>query len=374
MRRLEQEKTNLANYDEQLKRLKPKAKTPASKRKYEQEKANLESWKRMAQKSIDRLESIKHGSEDINAESWRKSYRDTVKKAISKGEQVPPEVANQHPEFRKAVDARQRYEKGWNTSFKNKSLAVDESRKADRGYKAKRQDGKDMTDDHQQYIETVVDEVEQALGVSLKEAFAATDVTFAHTNGKHPFLSDAGGMYHPTERTVTMGIRFLWMDIKSGAHEIGHWLDYEGGKAMGKSRRVKVSGTRSANVAYASEDEHWNNGVTSLASQLMNNSYDARKLAKAKLKDARTDEEKAEIQKNKTHLGAYWHTPREIWARLFEQYVSEELAGESKLAAEDLKYYRSGPAYWSESAWKQLRPLVKSAIERKLNAIKSTTR
>jgi hypothetical protein len=108
---------------------------------------------------------------------------------------VPESVIAQYPEFSVAATARARYQKGWRTSVANKSIAIDNTMQTDRGFKVKRQDGKPITPEQIAKINQAVAEVESIVG-SLQDLFLQTDITIAHTSGKHPFLSGAGGMYH----------------------------------------------------------------------------------------------------------------------------------------------------------------------------------
>ena len=65
------------------------------------------------------------------------SYVELVKEAIKHGKPVPELAIAQYPEFSVAATARARYQNGWNTSFANKSIAVDNTVQTDRGYKVK---------------------------------------------------------------------------------------------------------------------------------------------------------------------------------------------------------------------------------------------
>ena len=105
----------------------------------------------------------------------------------------------------------------------------------DRGYKVKCQDGKPITPEHIAEIDQAVAEIESVVD-SLQDLFLQTDITIAHTSGKHPFLSGAGDMHHYDERTVTMGTRAC----NAMAHELGNWLDIEFDRFIGIEHLMRI--------------------------------------------------------------------------------------------------------------------------------------
>lgn len=92
------------------------------------------------------LARLKSGEwKQINTNYLHEQYAKMVKKAVSTGQPVPQHIINQAPEYKAAQTARERYEKGWRTSFANRSVAINEQMKDELGYKVKRQDGKPIT-------------------------------------------------------------------------------------------------------------------------------------------------------------------------------------------------------------------------------------
>lgn len=179
-------------------------------------------------------------------------YRRDLSRAVLDGRRVSKTV-ERSAVYREVVENRKRYEKGLNTSFANRSVAVDDSMKSERGYKTKRQDGKPMTVVQLAEIDDIVTDFESVVG-SMVNLFAKTDLTIAHTNGKHPFMRSAGGIYHSTERTISVGVVVAGTPIRAGAHELAHWLDAEAGSAMGVSVRLSNSSRRrSHDSTYLSE-------------------------------------------------------------------------------------------------------------------------
>jgi hypothetical protein len=334
--------------------------------------------------SVAKQESTGEAAEK-RQESIRQKYRDEINAHISKGLVTDPKIIDQHPEFRLARTARERYEKGLHTSFANKSIAVDTSMKARRGYKAKQQDGRELSEANRKELEQGVDEIEAAIG-SLKDLFEYTDVTLAHTNGKYPFLSTAGGLYHGNDRTITSGtkIKTIFGDVetKALAHEVGHWLDFEAGRAMGwngtayhysvgsRGRGKRVSTTslaeRNQQLEHDASDK---SDLIERATGLINDQREVIRRTKATLKKARDDEDRANIELAKVTLGPYWRSPTEVWARLFEQYVGDH-HGESKgQKSHNGRDYFKRPGYWSEKDWQNLKPLVKKEIDRRLELL-----
>jgi hypothetical protein len=67
-------------------------------------------------------------------------------------------------------------------------------------------------------------------------------------------------------------------------------------------------------------------------------------------------------------LSPYWQRPREIWARLFEQYIWTKRGRQEGVAAGG--QYTELLAYWPERDWAQLEPLVEAEIKRRLALIR----
>jgi probable phosphoglycerate mutase len=327
------------------------------------EQANLKYWKELLESYKDR--------DPRQAQKFKTEYRDLVKKAVSHGSPVPDEVIAQHLEFSLARDARERYEKGRHTSFANKSVAVNDTMRKEEGFKVKRQDGKPITEEQIKEISTGVDEMVKVLGPELRDMMRGTDLTISHTNGKHPFLSDAGGMYHPVDRTISAGIDdFLGRPVRALAHELGHWLDYESGRVLNTKALIRPkSGGASTETHYVSEADRSTKPLYELARRTMSDTRQAERMVKTvKLADLPEDE-RAKIERMKVVLGAYWHEPRELWARMFEQYIATKL-GRGSLAAESPERYQNMPAWWTSEAWKKIEPLFEEALKSRMDAMR----
>jgi hypothetical protein len=57
----------------------------------------------------------------------------------------------------------------------------------EKGYKVKRQDGKEIHDKQIAEIDTGINEIQAAVGTT-KDIMQKSDLTIAHTSGKFPFL------------------------------------------------------------------------------------------------------------------------------------------------------------------------------------------
>lgn len=338
---------------------------PRNKPTSERDRKLIEEAMERSRYELERLKTS--GLTDGEKHALTQQYFETVKQAIKQNLKVPDKVLDQRPEFRKAQDNWERYRKGWHTSFANKSIAVDARMQQARGFKAKRQDGKPISNAQVTEIAVGLDEIEKAIG-PLRDVLLASDVTIAHTNGKHPFLSDAGGMYHNNERTITTGVAIRGKSTPSLAHELGHWLDIEAGSKLGKSVRVGKTTFRPSTSLAESQQRYGGDALIERARFLMQDKREARELAKAKKSKAETDDERDQIEWASIKLGPYWYEPREIWARLFEQYVSFKLGGNVGVSAQSS--YAKHPAYWSDAEFAGLVPDMEKAIEHRLKVLR----
>ena len=305
------------------------------------------------------------GPSPTQMQRWRDTYIETVKKAISKGEAVPQAVVNQRPEFQKAQDARARYDKGRHTSFANESAAVDRTMQAERGYKVKRQDGKKITAEQIEEIARGVGELESVFGSTVRDIMRRRDLTIAHTNGKHPFLSDAAGLYHPGDQTISIGVNdMLGRPLKALAHEWGHWLDFASGSELRVQARMH-STSSSKVVPSLAEENSYGDVLINEARRRMNDTVTVRRALKKKLKDQESPEAAAEVERIKFTLGAYWNSGCEIFARLVEQYVATVSGGGESCE----RSYTNQPAYWTASDFAVLMPKVRDEIARRITIL-----
>jgi|GEM_PF-2322275 len=346
-------------YTEQLAAMGPR--TGARKR------AEAEAFLGMFQRDLEKFRA--EGPKPAHLQKWREDYIALVGKAISKGEPVPEEVIAQRPEFATARTARQRYEKGRHTSFANRSAAINDTMQQAAGYKVKRQDGKPITPEQIEEIEVGVAEIASVVGEDIRRLLRETDATIAHTSGKHPFLQTSGGCYSPTEKTITMGtISQGGREVRALAHELGHWLDIEAGKREGVKVYVgegsRGRGQYSSSLAEG-ENAYMVGGLIGRARRLINHEYEVTRLLKKPKKNI-SPEEQEERALVRVSLGAYWRRPREIFARLFEQYIATRI-GDPKVAARGDLHRAAG--WWTADDFAGLVPDIEREIARRIEIL-----
>jgi ppGpp synthetase/RelA/SpoT-type nucleotidyltranferase len=213
-----------------------------------------------------------------------------------------------------------------------------------------------------------LDEIEEVLG-PLADVMRASNLTIAHTGGKFPFLrANASGLYAPGERTVTTGMADeAGQPIASLAHELGHFIDIQAGSKLGKKKQVRARGSGtlydSSSLADVSPGS-----LVSEAQRRMNATETVRTLLREKLGNATDDAGRARIQRAKVVLGPYWHEPREIIARLTEQYVAYR-RNAGGWSHETPVYYESSPGWWKREDFEAMVPTLEEALAERLEAL-----
>jgi len=338
------------------------------------EKEKIE-WKiQMWGRQLDRLKSGEW--KKVNTNYLHEQYAKMLKKAISTGQPVPQHIINQAPEYKAAQNARERYEKGWKTSFANRSVAINDQMKEELGYKVKRQDGKPITSEQLDEIAKGVGEVEKAIG-PLHDLFDKTDITMVHTSGKHPFLSGFGGTYTPQERAVNVGVE----GTRALGHELGHWLDHEAGKSKGLSTRLwgktghksyeSTSAAEATQLRYRGGDETPLGKLLREATANINNIREVRDLMKADYGKNLSAEDKTQAKVIRERLSPYWREPREVWARLVEQYMATKNA-EGGVAADHPSFYEKRPGWWTREDFARMMPVIESEIRTRLRSLRGS--
>jgi len=323
--------------------------------------------------SGDFLESMKRGEQNHRI---REAYLKRIKKLIKQGAVIPDEILAQRPEYQKAKDDYERYLKARHTSHANESVGVVDFREL-LGYKLKRQDGKRMTEPHLWDIENGVIGVQRVIP-GIRDAMREGNLTLVHTNGRHPFLSQSGGTYMPSERSINVGIEIDGILVRALAHELGHWLDYEGHcTEEGKVAVFGGSGSRGKYVRTRCYTERTEGGAELVRRALndMNASVKEHYAMMRKLfpvvgeKSDLTLEE----QVTKVRVGRYWRRPTEVFARLTEQYVATKLDRNSA-AAESPLYYQKHSFYWDAKRFEALILLVEERINEAVEYISTSDR
>ena len=199
---------------------------------------------------------------DYYKESSTNEYIDLVKKDISKGYRYPDAVLDYKPEFRKAITARERYEKWLNTSFwvDDPRIVFDEVDKIWAGMK--RQDGKAILPEQKQEIIKWVIDFSDALWLDMKKVAKDDRWVYAHLNGKNPFLmKDVSGLYRPWKDGISISVWWaetfdkldkFWRPVKDAewkiikekvhttmAHELWHAIDYKVNKKLIEPKTIE---------------------------------------------------------------------------------------------------------------------------------------
>lgn len=302
---------------------------------------------------------------------FEREYRRIVVKAIRRGETIPQRILEADETFQKAVTGYERYCKARVTSFSNTKNALPV---AASGYKLKVQSGKPVTHEHLEHVETGMHEIQKALtaisvACDLPALAAHVGLTIAHTDGKHPFLKRASGLYVVGERTISTGTLIGGRLMRSLAHEFAHMLDYEAGRAtraiaaaMHGRERALTDGlvmTRGEPIA----------PVLLNAGHMLNRGSEADILFKKLAGQlAATDEDRTWLRWNRTRLGAYWHRTVEIWARLVEQRFA--LGQPSAEIAYDPDYSLQ-MAYWPDERVLEWSAVIDATLQRMVEVILS---
>jgi hypothetical protein len=322
------------------------------------------------------------------SEEIKKVILAEIKRLLKFGKTVSPKL-QATAEYEKAMTGRRRYEKGWKTSHANVSIAIDLSLQNSHGVKVKRQDGTAIEDVQKTEIAEGLEELASIFGDRLFAAVIKTDLTICHTNGKCPFLNDAAGFYVPSERSISIGtiLQSSGRKVRALAHEMAHWMDYEAGKVAGVEtnitdlQRVSLTALRRGNYAkrttfalseggYAARNllnQRDDGSLIAAARDTINRAVEVRELMNiTNKKEAAEKGKEKEYEQAKVRLGPYWTRPREIWARLVEQYVATVL-GKVSSCAESPEFYTRTPGWWKSQDFKAIMPRIGEEINQRLS-------
>ena len=263
-------------------------------------------------------------------------YAHMINAAIQADEELPESVLTQSLEFsHRAAQRRQRRARfeaqrgrAWGPRTDIPYVC------SERGLICRRQDGQKLTVDQMDAIISGLDEVESVVG-PLTDVLRSANVQIVHTNGKRPFFtSGAGGLYVSGQHTIVLGY-----ERPALAHEIAHLLDH-------LSEHAVADRTLS----------WWSDWQMLEAGSLVRGGL--RRFRRLRTLRARH---------------GYWREPCEIWARLFEQFVSIRVSARRATPRSTFVdgFYFDQPGYWSAAAWAELDQLVSESLKLQMAAAHS---
>lgn len=138
-------------------------------------------------------------------------------------------------------------------------------------------------------------------------------------------------------------------------------------------RAFSSRGTRkSIKTSALSEKEgrdYLGSGLIPVAIRKMTDVRLAQKIASINIsKVAGGEEQKGQVEEIKVHLGHYWKEPREVFARLVEQYVAN-IRGEG-VSCRSPQFYAETPAYWKQEIFTTLQPMIAQEIADRIKALR----
>ena len=84
-----------------------------------------------------------------------------------------------------------------------------------------------------------------------------------------------------------------------------------------------------------------------------------------------SDEEKAKTKLIRERLSPYWREPREVWARLVEQYIATK-NGQAGVATDSPSFYEKAPGWWTKDEFAKMMPQVETLIKGRLRTLRGS--
>ena len=268
-------------------------------------------WKFLSNKSKEFKELWKNIADADGEKSLQEIaktfYISKVKKDISKGYQYPQEVLGLIPGAKRAVNARQRYEKGLHTSFSANDSRIDYSEKDKIGAGIKSQDGKQVTKEQKENVVKGILDFADALNLDMKQIAEDLELVYVDTHGGNVFLrADAIGMYRQTKD----------MEGNINNRSVSVW----GSETVRRKEKKRNPETREYDETWRTEKVN-----TTMAHELWHalDFMVENKLVPSEVKSTlKTSFNKKNIDLfGKAYLN-YLERPTEIVARMFQQYVA----------------------------------------------------
>jgi hypothetical protein len=272
-----------------------------------------------------------------------------VQAAVRNGSMVPRLVLEQYPAgvFLEDIQALPASIKACHMVYSNLRAAMDGSLLDDFGVLIRRQDGKKIGIVERGEIRAGLEAVFAVLG-DLSKLLRASHVTIVHTGGKRVFRQTelAAGLYQRVSQTIVIGPRIPGCGgpVESLIHELaGHWLD-----------AVSAPPQAWLDELFCPDNLFYRSAIsTSFIDALLDPMGSLYPNLAFEMNPA--PEETPERLRPPL-------SSSELWARLMEQYVIEQLPEPLKAQmVMDKEDYRGGVGYWRGKLWE--RGLMKQVRE-----------
>lgn len=297
-------------------------------------------------------------NENALNEVGKNFYISKVKKDISKGYVYPQEVLDKIPWAKKAMDNRERYQKGLDTSFSAKDERIDYSEKDKIWAWLKSQDWKQITKEQKEDIVKWIEDFGRTMWLDMKKFAEDRWLVYVHLHGWSPFLTNYGGLY----REATNADWDTNISVSVGGAENVRYKD----KKTGKWETQTLNTTMSHELGHAMDFLDDNRLFTREQKAMLRSKYNP-----------------------VNRLREYYARWNEIVARAIEQYVAVENgqtdyyeenwnldAGELKgtrmeYALKEIGSYYERPWYWNKQDYeKYVKPYVEAAFKDKFKEYK----
>jgi hypothetical protein len=161
---------------------------------------------------------------------------------------------------------------------------------------------------------------------------------------------------------------------------MAHWIDNEAGDRTGIDVPLfNKEGKRIGKAGFVSEHDRRRYDASSTSERMyqyavrnMTDTREVARLLRADPKDATTTEQRDKIERAKVFLGPYYRDPREVFARLTEQYIASRLA-RGGVATQTPMEYKTEPGYWSDAHFAVLTAMIRDELRRRLEMLNVPT-
>jgi len=321
--------------------------------------------------------------EGMGGWSLRELYVFCVSEAIAKGHPVSKKVLREDPSFLEVVEDKAEFMK---TRLKacgsygaNRNVSV----LREYGLALRREDKEPVGPELGEQVRGAMAAIARALDPSGRglcaDAWRQAGVTIVY-NGSQPILEDPrlGGAFHSDLRTIVLRSTYPGRPMCYLGHEVAHLLDFDGRQPTGPADHSVYRSE--AAVAAPDRDRH------------AREEEDLYRLAVANMTcgtcmggcgwypdgfacrtspggcachPAAATRKAVPVCGHLQAQGAIYRRPREVWARLVEQYIAWRTPG-AGVATLPASCYLDRPTYWDEAAFEWLTPTIEAVVGRRI--------